>query len=230
MPLALILMLLFGSGATLTVDASKPGDVLYPVKINVNEKLESLMAVTSSAKKSVEFEHAKERQREARALYLTQIEDGDDDTDEIAGVSSSTSIRQNRSKDAESEREEGIKVNTTLRLDSDDDDESEDDERSDDDNRTTIIPNVTPTANNQTNIQIGFTFAEVAKHNKSTDCYSVVRGNVYDLTSWIRQHPGGSQAIISMCGLDATSAFVAQHNGQGRPESELASYKIGVIK
>lgn len=73
------------------------------------------------------------------------------------------------------------------------------------------------------------TMADVAKHNSQADCWSVVNKDVYNLTAWIAQHPGGPSPIESMCGVDATSAFTNQHGGQGRPEQELASFKIGVL-
>lgn len=75
-----------------------------------------------------------------------------------------------------------------------------------------------------------FTMAEVKIHASASSCYTVVRGAVYDVTSWINKHPGGSNAILSMCGTDATDAFESQHGGQRRPEAELASFKIGVLK
>ena len=70
---------------------------------------------------------------------------------------------------------------------------------------------------------------EVAQHSAADDCWSVVNGNVYDLTQWISAHPGGSGSIESMCGVDATTAFNNQHNGQGEPEAELASFQIGTV-
>ncbi len=69
--------------------------------------------------------------------------------------------------------------------------------------------------------------AEVKKHNSAKDCWSAVAGNVYNLTDWIAQHPGGSGAIEGMCGIDATDAFNAQHGGQGRPERELGNFLLG---
>jgi len=74
-----------------------------------------------------------------------------------------------------------------------------------------------------------FTRAQVATHNSKASCYTVIRGSVYDLTSWISKHPGGQQAIISLCGVDGTTAFDAQHGGQPRQENVLASFKIGVL-
>jgi predicted heme/steroid binding protein len=74
-----------------------------------------------------------------------------------------------------------------------------------------------------------FTMAEVKKHNSASSCYAVVQGAVYDLTNWIGRHPGGEEAILSLCGTDGTFAFENQHGGERRPESELASHKIGVL-
>jgi hypothetical protein len=75
----------------------------------------------------------------------------------------------------------------------------------------------------------GISMAVVAQHNTSASCYTVVRGEVYDLTKWISQHPGGEQKIIAICGKDGTSAFVGQHGGAPQQENILASFKIGVL-
>lgn len=74
-----------------------------------------------------------------------------------------------------------------------------------------------------------FTSAEVATHNSRTSCYTSIRGNVYDVTSWIGEHPGGAQAILGLCGKDGTSTFEGKHGGQRRPENELAGFQIGVL-
>ena len=36
-----------------------------------------------------------------------------------------------------------------------------------------------------------YTTTEVAGHNNATSCWTIVNGNVYDLTAWIDLHPGG---------------------------------------
>jgi len=75
-----------------------------------------------------------------------------------------------------------------------------------------------------------YTTTEVAKHNSITSCWSIVEGGVYDLTSWINSHPGGQQAVLGMCGIDGSSAFNDEHQGQARPAQELAQFQIGIIK
>ena len=75
-----------------------------------------------------------------------------------------------------------------------------------------------------------YTLAQVATHSNSSSCWSVINTSVYDLTSWINSHPGGKQAILTICGKDGTTAFENQHGGQRRPEQELASFFIGNYK
>jgi len=75
-----------------------------------------------------------------------------------------------------------------------------------------------------------YTLTEIATHNNEADCFTTVDGFVYDVTSWIPNHPGGKKAIISLCGKDGSSAFSNQHGGQQRPATELAKFKIGTLK
>lgn len=80
-----------------------------------------------------------------------------------------------------------------------------------------------------TGAQKTYTLADVKKHATQTDCWTTVNGSVYNVTPWIAQHPGGAKAIISLCGIDGSDAFNGKHGGQARPESELASFKIGTL-
>lgn len=75
-----------------------------------------------------------------------------------------------------------------------------------------------------------YTMADVAIHNSQSSCWTTINGGIYDVTSWISQHPGGERAILGLCGIDGSSAFNGQHGGQARPASELASFKIGTLK
>jgi len=69
----------------------------------------------------------------------------------------------------------------------------------------------------------------VAEHATPEDCWSVVNDSVYDLTDWIAQHPGGSERIVGMCGIDATSDYESQHAGQRSPTAALDRYIIGAL-
>jgi cytochrome b involved in lipid metabolism len=75
----------------------------------------------------------------------------------------------------------------------------------------------------------GYTMEKVKANASATSCWSVIKGNVYNLTSWINQHPGGSSSIKSLCGVDGSVAFAAQHQGQSKPESRLSGFLLGPL-
>lgn len=52
---------------------------------------------------------------------------------------------------------------------------------------------------------------DVAKHNKPTDCWVVVNGQVLDVTKFLPDHPGGGPAILLYAGKDATEEFNMLH-------------------
>lgn len=74
-----------------------------------------------------------------------------------------------------------------------------------------------------------FTLDIVKANNSASSCWTVIEGDVYDLTRWISMHPGGAEAIKSLCGKDGTSAFNAQHEGQKNPASRLTMYRLGPL-
>ncbi|KAF4123360.1 Conserved region in glutamate synthase [Geosmithia morbida] len=53
--------------------------------------------------------------------------------------------------------------------------------------------------------------ADVAKHNTSDSCWVVLYGNVYDVTDFLPEHPGGERAILSLAGKDATEEYDPIH-------------------
>jgi cytochrome b involved in lipid metabolism len=71
--------------------------------------------------------------------------------------------------------------------------------------------------------------ADVAQHASAASCYSVIRGEVYDLTSWIGKHPGGEEEILQLCGKDGTDKFVGKHGGSAPQEMKLESFVIGKL-
>ena len=92
----------------------------------------------------------------------------------------------------------------------------------------TSTPTSTPTPK-ATATPAGYTMEKVKTNNSAASCWSVIRGNVYDLTTWIGAHPGGSGAIRGLCGTDGTAEFVAKHQGQSNPESRLSNYLLGPL-
>lgn len=115
--------------------------------------------------------------------------------------------------------------------DEDDEDEGDDDDIKSGGTTTTVstpkpaTPTPTPTAT----VSGGVTLATIAKHNSSASCWSAVNGNVYDLTSWIPNHPGGEKTILSMCGVDGSSGYNGQHGSSSKPARIIGGFKIGVL-
>ncbi|KAG4938542.1 hypothetical protein AAZX31_16G072800 [Glycine max] len=47
---------------------------------------------------------------------------------------------------------------------------------------------------------------EISLHNKRTDCWIIIKNKVYDVTSYVEEHPGGD-AILAHAGDDSTEGF-----------------------
>ena len=75
-----------------------------------------------------------------------------------------------------------------------------------------------------------YTSAQVKRHNKASDCWTIINGSVYNLTKWVNRHPGGSQFIVQLCGRNGSAAFTGQHGSDGSARSMLAGYRIGKLK
>ena len=76
---------------------------------------------------------------------------------------------------------------------------------------------------------INLSNSEIKTHNLKSDCWSIVNGNVYNLTSYVKNHPGGAPVIANICGKDGSKAFVNQHNTQGKPNNVLSSFLLGPV-
>jgi hypothetical protein len=91
----------------------------------------------------------------------------------------------------------------------------------------TPTPSPTPTA--EVTTQAGYTMDKVRENNSASSCWSIISGNVYDLTKWVSSHPGGRSAITGICGRDGTSSFNGRHRGDGGPASVLTGYLLGPL-
>ncbi len=76
---------------------------------------------------------------------------------------------------------------------------------------------------------ISLTNSEIKTHSSRSDCWSIVNANVYNLTSYVKNHPGGASVIENICGKDGSKAFVNQHNTQGKPNNVLSSFLLGPV-
>eukprot|EP00736_Rhodelphis_marinus_P003726 Rmarinus@m.26832 len=74
-----------------------------------------------------------------------------------------------------------------------------------------------------------FTYAEVAKHNKSDDLWIVVDGKVLDVTKFQEEHPGGEEVIQDLAGKDASTEFEdVGHSADAR--KQIDDFVVGTIK
>jgi cytochrome b involved in lipid metabolism len=51
------------------------------------------------------------------------------------------------------------------------------------------------------------TMAEIKQHNTAESMWTVLNGNVYDLTMYVDYHPGGPKKLMMGAGKDCTSLF-----------------------
>jgi len=52
---------------------------------------------------------------------------------------------------------------------------------------------------------------EMLQHSTANDCWLVIHNQVYDLTDFAPEHPGGASLITQLCGENATEAFQREH-------------------
>ncbi|EKV10721.1 Cytochrome b5, putative [Penicillium digitatum] len=75
-----------------------------------------------------------------------------------------------------------------------------------------------------------FTPAEVASHTTAdAGFYIIIDSNVYDVTNFIDEHPGGAKILKRVAGKDASKQFWKYHN-----ETVMKKYspklKIGEVR
>lgn len=98
-------------------------------------------------------------------------------------------------------------------------------------NKNSGVPNNTSTEQQAKT----FTLNEVASHNSRTDCWTIISGQVYELTDFINHHSGGDE-VLRACGTDATTLFTSrttedgQSIGSGTPHSQAAQEQLDQLK
>ena len=74
-----------------------------------------------------------------------------------------------------------------------------------------------------------YTRDEVSMHYDEGDCWIIIAGKVYDVSSFLDEHPGGVEVIMEYAGLDATSDFEdLPHPAEAY--NMLEKYLVGEIK
>ncbi|KAM7487514.1 hypothetical protein LguiB_024998 [Lonicera macranthoides] len=73
-----------------------------------------------------------------------------------------------------------------------------------------------------------YTMNEASLHNSKDDCWVVIDGKVYDVSSYLEEHPGGDDVILAATGKDATDEF--EDAGHSKSARELMeSFFIGEL-
>ncbi|MEM4259819.1 MAG: cytochrome b5-like heme/steroid binding domain-containing protein [Candidatus Woesearchaeota archaeon] len=87
--------------------------------------------------------------------------------------------------------------------------------------------------NNNTNLNTNLLTVEtVATHNSLSDCWIIINGRVYDVTSYVNLHPGGSAGLAKACGKDGTQLYISKNKNPPKDHSAnayslLETYYVG---
>lgn len=73
-----------------------------------------------------------------------------------------------------------------------------------------------------------FSTTEVAAHSTRDDLHVIIAGKVYDITQYLRDHPGGVDVLLDVAGKDATEAYTDVGHSEDADEI-LATYLVGTV-
>ncbi|KAI0051750.1 hypothetical protein FA95DRAFT_1554282, partial [Auriscalpium vulgare] len=76
---------------------------------------------------------------------------------------------------------------------------------------------------------MAWSLAQVAQHNSATSCWVIIDNNVYDVTAFLPDHPGGSKVILQYAGRDATAAFEPIHPSDALQKSLPTDKHLGPL-
>ena len=69
---------------------------------------------------------------------------------------------------------------------------------------------------------------DISHHNQENDLWMVIHGGVYNLTKFLKEHPGGEEVLLNLAGQDGTKCFDdIGHSGEAITLRE--TFKIGEI-
>ena len=70
---------------------------------------------------------------------------------------------------------------------------------------------------------------EVSKHNAAEDCWLVIDNEIWDLTEFATEHPGGSAIIFKYAGRDATQPYNEIHSSSTLKDNLDPSKHVGTL-
>jgi len=86
-------------------------------------------------------------------------------------------------------------------------------------------PTPTPTASTPVVLNL----ATVARHATPSDCWSIINGKVYNLTTWVGGHPAGPSYIEAICGIDGSAAYTGEHGSSSKKAAMLVPFLVGDV-
>jgi len=106
--------------------------------------------------------------------------------------------------------------------------------------QSTSTGNTAASESQPVSADVRLTKDEVSKHSSADSCWTIINGVVYEITSYVSQHPGGTE-ILRACGIDGTSLFMQRETssgesiGSGTPhsssaQSQLEQFKLGNLE
>ena len=57
-----------------------------------------------------------------------------------------------------------------------------------------------------------YTHKSVSFHDKRDDCWIIIHSKVYEVTDWLKKHPGGQDIIFNYAGQDTTVNVVGMRD------------------
>eukprot|EP00442_Polarella_glacialis_P051344 CAMPEP_0115090508 /NCGR_PEP_ID=MMETSP0227-20121206/25473_1 /TAXON_ID=89957 /ORGANISM="Polarella glacialis, Strain CCMP 1383" /LENGTH=1329 /DNA_ID=CAMNT_0002481671 /DNA_START=32 /DNA_END=4021 /DNA_ORIENTATION=+ len=76
---------------------------------------------------------------------------------------------------------------------------------------------------------VGQPMSEVKKHNTKESAWVVLHGQVYDLTAFLGDHPGGEEVVLQWAGKDATKFWSAIHKKDWIKEYTKPEWCLGPV-
>ncbi|KAJ5377929.1 NADH-cytochrome b5 reductase 1 [Penicillium cataractarum] len=74
-----------------------------------------------------------------------------------------------------------------------------------------------------------YSMQDIAAHNTKTDTWIVIHGQVFDITEYLQDHPGGAEVLVEVAGQDATAAY--EDVGHSEDAHEIMQpYLVGTLK
>ncbi|XP_060525590.1 cytochrome b5 isoform X1 [Cylas formicarius] len=75
---------------------------------------------------------------------------------------------------------------------------------------------------------IEYSFEDIRKHNDRNSTWIVINDDIYDVTDFLNEHPGGEEVLLEQAGKDASENF--EDVGHSSDARELmVKYKIGTL-